>query len=132
MEARVHRPSLNTPPRPCRYAEGERTNARWAMIAVAGILGAEALGVPVKWFEAGAKYDASAGIPILGLLAIQQVLFGFLELNRFAAYKGGGWGVGVGRVVGGRRPRRSRLVFFFPPPPPQARRTRSSPWTPPA
>ena len=66
------------------YVEAEKTNARWAMIAVAGCLGQELLGKG-KWFEAGAQ---SYAIPTLGLFAIQQVLFGFLELNRFQAYKG--------------------------------------------
>jgi light-harvesting complex I chlorophyll a/b binding protein 5 len=68
------------------YAEAERQNARWAMIAVAGILGQEVLGVTPKWFAAGAK---DYGVPVLGLLAIQQVLFGMIETTRFAAYKSG-------------------------------------------
>lgn len=75
----------NGPDRLKWYAEGERTNARWAMIAVAGCLGQELLGKG-KWFEAGAQQYA---IPTLGLLAIQQVLFGYLELNRYAAFKTG-------------------------------------------
>jgi hypothetical protein len=36
------------------YAEAEKTNGRWAMAAVAGILFTELLGKP-KWFEAGAE-----------------------------------------------------------------------------
>jgi light-harvesting complex I chlorophyll a/b binding protein 5 len=31
------------------YAEAEKTNGRWAMMAVAGILGQELLGVDAKW-----------------------------------------------------------------------------------
>ena len=37
---------------PCRLkwlVEGEKTNGRWAMMAVAGILGQELLGVDTKW-----------------------------------------------------------------------------------
>ena len=43
-------PNLNVPP--CRLkwlVEGEKTNGRWAMMAVAGILGQELLGVDTKW-----------------------------------------------------------------------------------
>lgn len=38
-----------------RYVEAEKTNGRWAMIGVAGILGQEILGVEPKWFLAGQK-----------------------------------------------------------------------------
>lgn len=38
-----------------RYVEAEKTNARWAMIGVAGILGQEILGVEPKWFLHGQK-----------------------------------------------------------------------------
>jgi len=56
------------------------------MIAVAGILGQELLGVQPKWFLAGAK---DYGVPVLGLVAIQQIVFGFLETSRFQAWKTG-------------------------------------------
>jgi hypothetical protein len=36
------------------YREGELTNGRWAMAAVAGILFTEAVGLP-NWWEAGAQ-----------------------------------------------------------------------------
>ena len=38
-----------------RYVEAEKTNGRWAMIGVAGILGQEILGVEPKWFLHGQK-----------------------------------------------------------------------------
>ncbi len=54
------------PPR--RYAEAEKTNGRWAMMAVLGILGTELLGVQPSWWEAGAK---DYGIPSTPLLAME-------------------------------------------------------------
>ena len=39
----------------CRLAEGEKTNGRWAMAAVAGILGQELLGVTPAWYLHGEK-----------------------------------------------------------------------------
>jgi hypothetical protein len=161
-----------------RYVEAEKTNARWAMIGVAGILGQEILGVEPKWFlhgqkdygknlllfflsssslcdgrrplpfcyvpppvflafssffalgfsrpqkkesenqgsasegkhEGGAKASRAktdpfsplpkkprpppttpsrTGIPFLGLFAIQQIVFGFLETSRYQAWKSG-------------------------------------------
>ena len=33
-----------------RYAEAEKTNGRWAMAAVAGILFTDAMGLP-RWFD---------------------------------------------------------------------------------
>jgi len=56
------------------------------MIAVAGILGQEVLGVSPKWFLAGAK---DYGVPLLALVAIQQVLFGAIETTRYTNYKSG-------------------------------------------
>jgi light-harvesting complex I chlorophyll a/b binding protein 5 len=67
-----------------RLAEGEKTNGRWAMMAVVGILGTELLGVEPKWFEAGAKeYD----IPAAPLTAIEFVVLGFLETKRWQGFK---------------------------------------------
>ena len=49
------------PPPPVQwYAEAEKTNARWAMAAVAGILFTEVLGKPA-WFEVRASAGACAG-----------------------------------------------------------------------
>ena len=42
-------PHLNIPCRLKWLVEGEKTNGRWAMMAVAGILGQELLGVDTKW-----------------------------------------------------------------------------------
>eukprot|EP01025_Chloroclados_australasicus_P031320 TRINITY_DN3169_c0_g1_i1.p1 TRINITY_DN3169_c0_g1~~TRINITY_DN3169_c0_g1_i1.p1 ORF type:complete len:273 (-),score=28.18 TRINITY_DN3169_c0_g1_i1:220-936(-) len=69
------------------YAEAEKTNGRWAMAGVAGIMGQELLGVTPKWFEAGAKkYD----IDFLPLLAIEFAVLGFLELKRYQGFKNTG------------------------------------------
>jgi len=76
------------PERLAWYAEAERQNGRWAMMAVAGILGTASLGVEPLWYEAGAKgtYD----IPFLALLAIQFPVMGFLETKRFQGLKATG------------------------------------------
>jgi len=65
------------------YVEAEKTNGRWAMAAVAGILGQELLGRG-KWFEAGA---ADYGIPNSALLAIEFTVLGFLETKRYIGWK---------------------------------------------
>lgn len=66
------------------YAEAEKTNGRWAMMAVVGILGQELLGVTPKWYEAGAKeYD----IPNTPLVAIEATVMGFLETKRYIGFK---------------------------------------------
>jgi len=66
------------------YAEAEKTNGRWAMAAVAGILGAEALGVPTKWYEAGAaEYD----LPVIAQVPILFLVLGFLETKRYIGFK---------------------------------------------
>jgi hypothetical protein len=51
-----------------RYAEAEKTNGRWAMMAVAGILGQELLGVTPEWWNAGAK---DYGVPMAPLTAME-------------------------------------------------------------
>lgn len=66
------------------YVEAEKTNGRWAMMAVAGILGTELLGVPVKWYEAGAQEYA---IPNTPLVALEFIIMGFLETKRFQGFK---------------------------------------------
>lgn len=66
------------------YAEAEKTNGRWAMIAVAGILGQELLGVTPSWYEAGGKeYD----IPAAPLTAVEFIVMGFLEIKRYQGFK---------------------------------------------
>eukprot|EP01026_Neomeris_dumetosa_P079204 TRINITY_DN861_c0_g1_i1.p1 TRINITY_DN861_c0_g1~~TRINITY_DN861_c0_g1_i1.p1 ORF type:complete len:273 (-),score=39.70 TRINITY_DN861_c0_g1_i1:191-1009(-) len=66
------------------YVEAEKTNGRWAMMAVAGIFGTELLGVTPKWFEAGAK---DYGVPFLPLLAMEAIIMGFLETKRYQGFK---------------------------------------------
>lgn len=66
------------------YAEAEKTNGRWAMMAVAGILGQELLGVPVKWFEAG---QASYDLPVVAQVPILFLVMGFLETKRYIGFK---------------------------------------------
>eukprot|EP00798_Chlamydomonas_sp_ICE-L_P013373 gene13373-19218_t len=66
------------------YQEAEKTNGRWAMIAVAGILGQEVLGVDPKWYLAGAKeYD----LPVSAQLPILFAVLGLLETKRLQGYK---------------------------------------------
>lgn len=61
------------------YAEAEKTNGRWAMAAVTGIMVTELLGKP-KWFEAGAE---EYWMPSAPLLAIEFLIMGFFELKRY-------------------------------------------------
>merc|ERR1712224_802035 len=65
------------------YAEAEKMNGRWAMVAVVGMLGQESFGLG-KWFEAGAK---DYGFPILPLIAIEFLVMGFLETQRYQGFK---------------------------------------------
>ncbi|MEW5303681.1 MAG: hypothetical protein WDW36_006350 [Sanguina aurantia] len=73
-----------SPDRLAWYAEAEKTNGRWAMLGVAGILGTEALGVPTKWYEAGA---ATYDIPLLPQLGILFPTLGFFETKRYIGFK---------------------------------------------
>ena len=67
------------------YVQAELQHARWAMLGVAGILGAELTGV--DWYTAGAQpYFASTKT----LLIIQLILFHFVEINRLQDYKNPG------------------------------------------
>ena len=69
-----------------RYAEAEKTNGRWAMAAVAGMMGQELAGAG-KWFEAGVK---EYPIDFLPLLALEFVIMGFLETKRYKGFKNTG------------------------------------------
>ena len=42
-----------------RFEEGEKTNGRWAMAAVVGIMGQELLGVTPAWYLHGEKVSSS-------------------------------------------------------------------------
>ena len=58
-------------------------NARWAMMAVAGITATEVLGIGGPWYEAGAaEYD----LPINALLSVQFPVMGILELRRIRGW----------------------------------------------
>ena len=66
-----------------RYVEAEKTNGRWAMAAVAGILGQELAGVSTTWFEAGA---ADYWMPNNALLALEFLIIGHFELKRYVGW----------------------------------------------
>jgi len=68
------------PPPPPRYSEAEKTNGRWAMMAVAGILATEALGLP-KWYEAGSVVGAD--VPVAPLAATTMLFTGAAETFRY-------------------------------------------------
>jgi len=73
------------PERLAWYVEAEKTNARWAMMAVAGILFTEATGFAPKWFNVG--YEAAGDYPLPALLAVQAVVMGFIETKRLVGFK---------------------------------------------
>lgn len=62
----------------CRLAEGEKTNGRWAMMAVVGILGQEILGVHPAWYMHGEKVYIC---PTLNGLPFSQLLAALLHLT---------------------------------------------------
>lgn len=68
------------------YREGELTNGRWAMAAVAGIMFTDAVGLP-KWWEAGAQEYAIGTVP---LLIIEVVVIGLCEYARYKNWKSTG------------------------------------------
>lgn len=68
-----------------RYAEAEKTNGRWAMMAVAGILFTEALGFSDKWFNTG--YEARDQAPLPALIAMEALVMGFIETKRLQGFK---------------------------------------------
>mmetsp|Transcript_2241 Transcript_2241/g.3722 ORF Transcript_2241/g.3722 Transcript_2241/m.3722 type:complete len:265 (-) Transcript_2241:178-972(-) len=74
------------------YVQGELLNARFAMLAVAGILVPELLtniglswpGASVAWFDAG-KFEYFA--PANTLFGIQMLLFAWVEIRRYQDYR---------------------------------------------
>jgi len=66
------------------YVEAELVHGRWAMIAVAGILGASALGVEGVWYEQGTK---DYGFPALPLVAMQAITMGYIETKRLQGFQ---------------------------------------------
>eukprot|EP00355_Strombidium_rassoulzadegani_P005491 CAMPEP_0168615642 /NCGR_PEP_ID=MMETSP0449_2-20121227/4611_1 /TAXON_ID=1082188 /ORGANISM="Strombidium rassoulzadegani, Strain ras09" /LENGTH=273 /DNA_ID=CAMNT_0008656391 /DNA_START=64 /DNA_END=882 /DNA_ORIENTATION=+ len=63
------------------FAEAERIHARWAMLAVAGILVQELVRPDVFWYEAAVKTETD--IPPQALLFIELVLMHFVEVRRY-------------------------------------------------
>jgi len=62
------------------FAEAERVHARWAMLGVAGILGAELVKPGVFWYEAATKVDLPFNIQ--GLVAFQLITMHWVESKR--------------------------------------------------
>jgi len=79
---------LGTDPEKLKYyAEAELMNARWAMMAVAGICYTEVTGIAPAWYDAGAQdYD----FPIAPLLATQFATMSFLETKRIQGFLSSG------------------------------------------
>ena len=65
------------------YQEAELMNARWAMMAVAGIVGTEIAGIEPRWWEAGTE---DYGFPPQALLAVQLPVMGYLENKRIQGW----------------------------------------------
>ena len=65
------------------YQEAELMNARWAMMAVAGICTTEAMGIQSKWYMAGQE---DYGFPINAQLAVLFPTMGFLETKRITGW----------------------------------------------
>jgi len=67
------------------YQEAEKTNGRWAMAAVAGILFTEAAGIGGKWWLA--DRESRPDVPLEPLIAMQFIIMGFLETKRYQGWK---------------------------------------------
>lgn len=67
------------------YREGELTNGRWAMAAVAGILFTELVGRGGNWWETGANVESSFDLKTL--VIVEVALFAVLEAYRARAYE---------------------------------------------
>lgn len=65
-------------------AEGEKTNGRWAMVAVAGIMGQELLGVQPAWYLHGEK---EYWLPINALIGIMFPVLAFFEITRLQGFR---------------------------------------------
>ncbi|KAF6256350.1 light-harvesting protein of photosystem I [Scenedesmus sp. NREL 46B-D3] len=65
------------------YREGELTNGRWAMAAVAGILFTDLVGLPKFWLAGAEDYPIDNKV----LLAIEVVVMAILEGKRYEGYK---------------------------------------------
>mmetsp|Transcript_42499 Transcript_42499/g.76220 ORF Transcript_42499/g.76220 Transcript_42499/m.76220 type:complete len:225 (-) Transcript_42499:117-791(-) len=67
------------------YVEAEKTNGRWAMMAVAGILFTEITGFAPKWFNVG--YETQGDYPLPALIAMEALVMGFIETKRLQGFK---------------------------------------------
>lgn len=70
------------------HAEAERVHARWAMLAVAGILVQEVVKPDVFWYDAPTKIDLPFGI--LGLLAFEFFAMHWVEVRRWQDFRNPG------------------------------------------
>eukprot|EP00775_Hariotina_reticulata_P011970 gene11970-12113_t len=70
------------------FAESERVHARWAMLAVAGILAQEIARPDIFWYDAPTKIDLPFNI--VGLLAFEFFAMHFVELKRWQDFRNPG------------------------------------------
>eukprot|EP00798_Chlamydomonas_sp_ICE-L_P029602 gene29602-17879_t len=63
------------------FAEAERVHARWAMLAVAGIIAQEVVKPEIFWYDAPTKIELPFGI--VGLLAAEFWMMHFVEIKRW-------------------------------------------------
>lgn len=75
---------LGTDPEDLKYfVEAELQHARWAMIAVAGIIGQSLLNPDVFWYEAATNTALNSPADILGILAVQFLCMHWIEIRRW-------------------------------------------------
>jgi len=73
----------SNPGRLAWFREGELYNARWAMMAVIGILFTDAVGLPKFWLAGAESYPISNEV----LAAIEIAVFAVLETKRYQAFQ---------------------------------------------
>lgn len=74
------------------FVEGELTNGRWAMAAVAGILFTDLVGLPKFWLAGAESY----ALDTKTLAIIEAVVFAFVEAKRYESFKKTGEGGALG------------------------------------
>ncbi|KAI8473655.1 MAG: light-harvesting protein of photosystem I [Monoraphidium minutum] len=74
------------------FVEGELTNGRWAMAAVAGILFTDLVGLPKFWLAGAETY----ALDTKTLAIIEVVVFAFVEAKRYESFKKVGEGGALG------------------------------------
>jgi len=72
----------SNPARLAWFREGELYNARWAMMAVVGILFTDAVGLPKFWLAGAESYPLSFEV----LVAVEIAVFAVLETKRYQAF----------------------------------------------